>query len=194
MFVAALCGRDNASCHSPDRTDERAFIFAALGKACLSHLGTALCTSFHRTKAIKKPRTEPGLKFTFQRGTNRCLHNGPEYDARYNCSRSIKRRCQDFSHVAVQKSCSGTNRPSEPETSAARSSLALTFSAGGDGGRRSPEIPTQSVDPNAAVMACEVSRPTRTTLLRRKPNFALSKSRLPSRLPRRRVLRRLFPN
>jgi hypothetical protein len=149
---------------------------------------------FIRTKAIKKPRTEPGLKFTFQRGTNRCLHNGPEYDARYNCSRSIKRRCQDFSHVAVQKSCSGTNRPSEPETSAARSSLALTFSAGGDGGRRSPEIPTQSVDPNAAVMACEVSRPTRTTLLRRKPNFALSKSPLPSRLPRRRVLRRLFPN
>jgi hypothetical protein len=57
---------------------------------------------FIRTKAIKKPRTEPGLKFTFQRGTNRCLHNGPEYDARYNCSRSIKRRCQDFSHVAVQ--------------------------------------------------------------------------------------------
>jgi hypothetical protein len=49
-------------------------------------------------------------------------------------------------------------------------------------------------DPNAVVMACEVSRPTRTTLLRRKPNFALFKSPLPSRLPRRRVLRRLFPN
>src|SRR4029077_4024883 len=58
---------------------------------------------FIRTKAIKKPRTEPGLKFTFQRGTNRCLHNGPDYDARYNCSRSIKRRCQDFRFmVAVQ--------------------------------------------------------------------------------------------
>jgi hypothetical protein len=52
----------------------------------------------------------------------------------------------------------------------------------------------QSADPNAAVMAYEVSRPTRTTLLRRKPNFALFKSPLPSRLPRRRVLRRLFPN
>jgi hypothetical protein len=47
---------------------------------------------------------------------------------------------------------------------------------------------------NAAVMACEVSRPTRTTFLRKKPNFALFKSPLPSRLPRRRVLRRLFPN
>jgi hypothetical protein len=53
--------------------------------------------------AIKKPRTEPGLKFTFQRETNRCLHNGPDYVARYNCSRSIKRRCQDFRFmVAVQ--------------------------------------------------------------------------------------------
>jgi hypothetical protein len=81
-------------------TDERAFILAALGKACFSHLGTA---PFIRTKAIKKPRTEPGLKFTFQRGTNRCLHNGADYDARYNCSRSIKRRCQDFRFtVAVQ--------------------------------------------------------------------------------------------
>jgi hypothetical protein len=65
--------------------------------------GSGICVRpFIRTKAIRKPRTEPGLKFTFQRGTNRCLHNGPEYDARYNCSRSIKRRCQDFSHVAVQ--------------------------------------------------------------------------------------------
>jgi hypothetical protein len=43
------------------------------------------------------------------------------------------------------------------------------------------------------MLAYEVSRPTRTTLLRRKPNFALFKSPLPSRLPRRRVLRRLFP-
>ena len=56
--------------------------------------------------AIKKPRTEPGLKFTFQRGTNRCLHNGLNYDARYNCSRSIKRRCQDFRFmVTVQIAC-----------------------------------------------------------------------------------------
>ena len=47
-------------------------------------------------KKIKEPRTEPGLEFTFQRGTNRCLHNGPDYDARYRCSRSIERRCQDF--------------------------------------------------------------------------------------------------
>jgi hypothetical protein len=54
--------------------------------------------------AIKKPRPEPGLKFTFQRGTNRCLHNGPEYDARYNCSRSIKRRCQDFRFMLQYKS------------------------------------------------------------------------------------------
>src|SRR5215831_19956569 len=62
MFVAALCGRDNASCHSPrqERTSGQgpgqkagAFIVAALGKACFSHLGTALCTSFHSQQSLQ---------------------------------------------------------------------------------------------------------------------------------------------
>jgi hypothetical protein len=45
--------------------------------------------------AEEKAPTERGLKFTFQRGTNRCLHNALDYDARY-IARSIKRRGQDF--------------------------------------------------------------------------------------------------
>ena len=41
MFVAALCGRDNASCHSPDRTDERAFIRGA-GKSMFVAFGDGI--------------------------------------------------------------------------------------------------------------------------------------------------------
>jgi hypothetical protein len=86
MFVAALCGRDNASCHSPrqertsglrpqpeveagasslrseldwlgysvhrdnipKRITSRSPILAALGKACFSPLGMALCSPFVR--------------------------------------------------------------------------------------------------------------------------------------------------
>jgi hypothetical protein len=119
--------------------------------------------------AEEKAPTGAGLKFTFQRGTNRCLHNGPDYDARYSCSRSMKRRCQDFRLMQQYKSpvsatVISTSWPTfhHRHLCVPQSSSASRFTAGVDRG------------------ACEGARsPTRSTNIYRLASFGLLLSRAP---------------
>jgi hypothetical protein len=76
----------------------------AVGKIFYSPESRTVLTEFDKCDTLfikQRAPTEPGLKFTFQRGTKPSLAQRPEYDARYNCSQSIKRRCQDFRFIVA---------------------------------------------------------------------------------------------